>query len=442
MSGGLPRLLTIMGSGETAPTMVKVHRAVRDRLGADASGVLLDTPYGFQRNADDLSARAVAYFRDSVGMTMTPADLRTSADLDGQKGASITARMAAASLLFSGPGSPSYALRQWAGTLVPGLLAEKLALGGAITFASAAALTLGALTVPVYEIYKVGEAPRWLEGLDLFSKVGIPAVVIPHYDNAEGGTHDTRYCYLGEERLELLEKEIPDGVFILGVDEHTAITFDLESGEAIIAGNSRVTVRVKGASSVLEAGVVVPTAHLLELAARLASGTNGRSRESAPSVAPDSAAGAEAGTGYSTGSTQPGAIVAEASGTPLLQAVRRYEAAFRDAKTAGDAASMVGAALDLSDELWSWVADPNQSDELDRGRAALRSMVVDLGSLAAEALKDPADLFGPFVDLLVQSRNLAREERRFAEADAVRDSLASLGIEIHDTPEGSTWERP
>ncbi len=60
MSGGLPRLLTIMGSGETAPTMVKVHRAVRDRLGPDASGVLLDTPYGFQRNADDLSARAVA----------------------------------------------------------------------------------------------------------------------------------------------------------------------------------------------------------------------------------------------------------------------------------------------------------------------------------------------------------------------------------------------
>ncbi len=442
MSEGLPRLLTIMGSGETAPTMVKVHRAVRDRLGPDASGVLLDTPYGFQRNADDLSARAVAYFRDSVGMTITPADFRTSADLEGQKGASITARMAAAPLLFSGPGSPSYALRQWAGTLVPGLLAEKLALGGAVTFASAAALTLGALTVPVYEIYKVGETPRWLEGLDLLSKVGIPVVVIPHYDNSEGGTHDTRYCYLGEERLELLEKEIPDGVFILGVDEHTAITFDLDSGEAIIAGNSRVTVRVRGASSVLEAGVVVPTAHLLELAAGLASGTKERSPEGAPSRAADSAGGAGAGTGYSTGSSQPGAIVAGASGTPLLQAVRRYEAAFRDAKAAADAAGMVAAALDLNDELWSWVADPNQSDELDRGRAALRSMVVELGDLAAEAMKDPANLYGPFVDLLVQNRNLAREERRFADADALRDGLAALGVEIHDTPEGSTWERP
>ena len=131
----LPRLLTIMGSGETAPTMVKVHRSIKELLGPEASGVLLDTPYGFQRNADDLSARAVAYFRDSVGMKMTPADFRTSEDLEGDKGAVLTARMAETPLLFSGPGSPTYALRQWAGTLVPGLLAEKLALGGAVTFA-------------------------------------------------------------------------------------------------------------------------------------------------------------------------------------------------------------------------------------------------------------------------------------------------------------------
>jgi hypothetical protein len=442
VSEGLARLLTIMGSGETAPTMVKVHRAVRDRLGPDAGGVLLDTPYGFQRNADDLSARAVAYFRDSVGMTMTPADVRTRADLEGQKGAAITARMAAAPLLFSGPGSPSYALRQWAGTLVPGLLAEKLALGGAVTFASAAALTLGALTVPVYEIYKVGEDPQWLEGLDLLSKVGIPAVVIPHYDNAEGGTHDTRYCYLGEERLEFLETEIPDGVFVLGVDEHTAITFDLDSGEATIAGNGRVTVRVKGSSSVLEAGEVMPTAQLLELAASLASGASGRPGAAAASTGAGAASTPQtrdpAGATFAPQSRSPRA---EATGTPLLQAVRLHEAAFRDAKAVGDASAMVAAALDLNDELWSWVADPNQSDELDRGRAALGSMLVELGDLAAEAMRDPAEQFGPFVDLLVESRNLARGERRFAEADAIRDALASLGIDVHDTPEGSTWDR-
>ena len=102
---------------------------------------------------------------------------------------------------------------------------------------------------------------------------------------------------------------------------------------------------------------------------------------------------------------------------------------------------MVTAALDLNDELWAWVADPNQSDELDRGRSALRAMIVELGTLAAESMRDPAELFGPFVDLLVENRTLAREERRFAEADALRDRLSSLGIELHDTPDGSTWDR-
>ena len=81
---------------------------------------------------------------------------------------------------------------------------------------------------------------------------------------------------------------------------------------------------------------------------------------------------------------------------------------------------MVAAAIDLNDELWSWVADPNQSDELDRGRAALQSMLVELGDLAAGAMRDPAEVFGPFVDLLVQDRDLRsqgetiRRRRRLA----------------------------
>lgn len=437
-----------MGSGETAPTMVKVHRSVKELLGPGSSGVLLDTPYGFQRNADDLSARAVAYFRDSVGMTVTPAEIRTSRDLEGSGGSLLTARMAEAPLLFSGPGSPTYALRQWAGTLVPGLLSEKLALGGAVTFASAAALTLGLLTVPVYEIYKVGEDPRWVDGLDLLSGLGIPAVVVPHYDNAEGGTHDTRFCYLGEERLAFLEHEIPDGYFVLGVDEHTAIIFDLDSKEATIAGRGHITIRVRGRSAFIEAGEAIPTSRLLELAASLAddsnshggmhpAGSDGTVNGATGSSSRDVAAGHPAAD-QAVGAADSTVI---ASGTPLLQAIRACESTFRAARQARDTDAMVAAAIDLNDELWAWVADPNQSDELDRGIAALKSMVVELGTLASESMRDPAELFGPFVDLLLETRTLAREERRFAESDSIRDKLASLGIELHDTPEGSTWDR-
>src|SRR5439155_1744872 len=81
-------------------------------------------------------------------------------------------------------------------------LTTKLAEGGAVVFSSAAALTLGRFSVPVYEIYKVGLPVHWLDGLDLMRAAGFDGscVVIPHYDNAEGGTHDTHYCYLGERR--------------------------------------------------------------------------------------------------------------------------------------------------------------------------------------------------------------------------------------------------
>ena len=62
----LPRLLVIMGSGETAPTMTVPHRRVFERL-AEATGdqinaVLLDTPFGFQENVNELQRKLPTIF--------------------------------------------------------------------------------------------------------------------------------------------------------------------------------------------------------------------------------------------------------------------------------------------------------------------------------------------------------------------------------------------
>jgi hypothetical protein len=416
-----------MGSGETAPTMVKVHRSVVEKLGpGPVHGLLLDTPFGFQTNASEIASRAVTYFRDSVGATLEVAGLRRAGDLEGSAGDAVIAKLAAAPLVFAGPGSPTYALRHWRGTLVPPMLAEKLALGGALTFASAAALTLGAVTVPVYEVYKVGEDPHWVPGLDLLAAIGLHVALIPHYDNAEGGTHDTRFCYLGEERLAGLEHELPEGAFVLGVDEHTALCIDLDADDASVAGHGGVTVRVRGRSTRIEAGETMALGRIPALAAELASGGSGtaRAREGPPSA----------------GSAPPEGPVAPASeGPPLLGAIRSFEESFRAARRSADIPAMVGAVLALDDELWAWSADTLQSDALDRGRAALRAMVAELGELAALGVRDPAGVVGPFVELTLHLRDAARRDRRFADADAVRDGLIALGVEVNDTPEGSAW---
>jgi cysteinyl-tRNA synthetase len=100
---------------------------------------------------------------------------------------------------------------------------------------------------------------------------------------------------------------------------------------------------------------------------------------------------------------------------------------------------MVQAVLALDDELWAWSADTLQSDALDRGRASLRAMVAELGALAALGARDPAVMLGPFVELALGLRDSARRARRFDEADAVRDRLVALGVEVNDTAQGSSW---
>lgn len=432
----MTRTVAIMGSGETAPTMVKAHRMIFDSLGPDPlDAVILDTPYGFQMNAADISARAVDYFATSLGRRVQVAELRDASNADPVRTQEALARVATARWVFAGPGSPSYALRQWQQTDLPGLLADKLAQGGAVVFASAAALTLGRYTVPVYEIYKVGEEPAWLDGLNLLGFLGPEVAVIPHFDNSEGGNHDTRFCYLGESRLRLLESQMgPDG-WVLGIDEHTCCVFDLQASTATIVGNGTVTIRRAGVSHVLSAGTVIAIADMVSLAARL------NPAEAATSAGVGDTA-AEAQPGFdvevvATGSRQPG----ERSQGDLLGAqTRRLEAEFDSSIRSRDVDGAVRAVLELDDIVKSWASDTIQSDSPDRAREAIRRMVVRLGDLARTGARDPREVLGGLVEALLGERAAARAERRYGDADRVRDALAANGIEVRDSPSGTLWD--
>ncbi len=402
----MPRLLVIMGSGETAPTMVKPHRAIFERLG-DGGAAMIDTPYGFQENADDISTRTVGYFAASVGRTIGVASWRTR-DVSGAARERTLAAIRESEWLFAGPGSPTYALRQWQDTPIPALLIDRLRSGGAVVFASAAALTLGSHAIPVYEIYKAGEPPAWVPGLGVVEAVtGLPAVIIPHFDNAEGGHHDTRFCYLGERRLSMMEATLPAGAFILGVDEHTAVTLDLDTRTATVVGNGTMTIRQRGYSIVHPSGDVVTFDDLL----RLDTPTGAPAATVTPAVAPH----------------------VEAS---LRLDTARTSDRFAAAHSAGDVDGCVEAILDLEQAMTDWAADTEESDERDQARSALRSMIVKLGDLASRSTADDA-----LVDLIVAERATARGASDFAASDRIRTRLSELGIEVRDTRDGSTWVR-
>jgi cyanophycinase-like exopeptidase len=416
----MPRLLCIMGSGETTPTMVSVHQDLLSRLGPrPVPAVLLDTPFGFQENAADISERTVAYFRDRVGFPISVASFRSRERATPLEYETMLARVAEARYVFAGPGSPSYALRQWVGTAVPDLLAAKLRDGGCVTLASAAAVGLGVYSLPVYEVYKVGEEPRWLGGLDLLSATGLRAAVVPHYNNAEGGTHDTRYCYMGERRLRMLEELLPDGVDILGVDEHTAAIFDIDAGSVSIRGRGGVTWRHRGASQRFENGTTMPVS---ALAAGLAARGNAVPVESS-------------GTSVDVEDPLPAGAA-----SPFLEEVTRQSDAADIALATRDVDGAVGAVLAIDSQIHDWAADTLDSDEQDRAREALRRYVVRLGDLARNGATDPRDLVGPVVDRILELRVQIRGAGEYALADKLRDALVEAGVEVHDTPDGSTWE--
>ena len=419
----LPRILAIMGSGETAPTMRVPHRQIFDRIGGDVDAVMLDTPFGFQENAPILAEKSTEYFRETVGRPVEAAGLfRTDSD-DVASVERAVAKIRAAQWIFAGPGSPTFALRQWETTPIPAALADKLATGGAVVFSSAAALTLGVATVPVYEVYKVGTDPFWIEGLNLLAPLGINAAVIPHYDNTEGGNHDTRFCYLGERRLAMLEPMLPEGAFVLGIDEHTGIIMDLDADTAEIVGKGAVTLRRNGSSVRIETGETISIDVLRSGGEQLGDG----SVDSTPETKADEAIAAS-GSSETEGAT------------PSLAAdAKSLEAEFDAAIAAGDSDAAVGAILKLETSIVEWSRDTLQSDEADQARAALRSMISRLGTAATGGLRDERDVLGPVVEAALNARSVARTEKAFAVSDALRDGLTAAGIEVRDTADGVEW---
>ncbi len=83
----------------------------------------------------------------------------------------------------------------------------------------------------------------------------------------------------------------------------------------------------------------------------------------------------------------------------------------------------------------------NQDDHFTEALVFLAAVNDILGVLRFQPESNvDADLASRVEDL-IQQRADARKSKDFARADAIRDEIAGLGIEIKDTPEGTKWHR-
>lgn len=240
-----PGPIVLFGSGETSPSGRKIFDAVLRHMSFSPGIALLETPAGFELNSPQVIGRVADFLSHRLQnydprVTVIPARSRASAFSPDNP--EIVAPLLQADMIFMGPGSPTYAVRQLNGSLAWHMLVARHRLGAAIALASAATIAISAYALPVYEIYKVGEDLHWKEGLDLFGLYGLSLVFIPHWNNNDGGEElDTSRCFMGQARFAPLMDMLPPDLTVLGIDEQTALIMEPEKGVCKVVGLGGVT---------------------------------------------------------------------------------------------------------------------------------------------------------------------------------------------------------
>ena len=402
-----------MGSGELTSTMVEVHKDLLNALDSPCQAAFLDTPAGFQLNVDLISAKAVEYFPKHVHHPLSVASFKSRETVSPFEAEQAYRTLRGAGYVLVGPGSPTYAVRQLRETPVPEILVKGIEAGGCLVAASAAALTVGRFTLPVYELYKVGEDLHWVDGLDILGHFGLNMVVIPHWNNAEGGTHDTRCCFMGESRFQELASQLPDDVSVFGLDEHTACVIDLEKREASIRGIGKVVLRRSGSDLIFEKGASFP----LEV-------FHGKKFDSDPG--PTGASPRE----------EPAAATTDDS---FWEQIYGLKSLFHHGLETGDPKESASALLELDRTIWQAQNRLENVEAVSQAREVLRDLIVLLGMKLDSAPAEQKTLITPLVEEMLAVRETFRKNRQWEAADAVRDSLQRADILIEDTRYGVRW---
>lgn len=259
-------LVILVGSGERQPSGRKMFNWLFEQVAVPPRVAILETPAGFEPNSKDVAGQVGEFLEArlqnfSPQVSVIPARKRgTSFSPDDP---ALLRPISQANVLYMGAGSPTYAVRQLKQTLAWQMLTARHRLGAALVLASASTIAASQYTLPVYEIYKVGEELHWKEGLDFFGAYGLSLSILPHWNNTDGGSAlDTSRCYMGQARFEQLLSLLPRGQTIVGLDEHTSLVMDLKLAQCQVIGQGHVTILREGHQQQVAHGQTFPLTEL------------------------------------------------------------------------------------------------------------------------------------------------------------------------------------
>jgi len=238
--------IAFLGSGETSLAGGRIFESLAKNINDPLRIALMETPAGFELNSAQVVGKVGEFMKTRLQNYKPVVDVvparKKSSDFSPDD-PEIIKPLLYANMIFMGPGSPTYAIRQLKDTLAWDVIRARHRLGATLIFASAATISVGAHALPVYEIYKVGQDVHVVDGLNFFADYGLHLSFTPHWNNAEGGVDlDTSRCFVGMDRFKEWCDLLPAENVILGLDEHTGIVMDFETGMCEISGVSSVSI--------------------------------------------------------------------------------------------------------------------------------------------------------------------------------------------------------
>ncbi len=258
--------IAFLGSGETSRAGGTIFEMLARALPQPLRIAILETPAGFELNSHQVAGRVGDFLKMRLQnytpvVDVVPARKRGTPFSPDDAG--ILKPLLYANFIFMGPGSPTYAIRQLQGSLAWDLVRARHRMGATLAFASSATIAVGAWGLPVYEVYKVGEDIHSVPGLNLFRDFGAMLSFIPHWNNAEGGDDvDTSRCFVGRERFDVWCNSLPAENTTVGLDEHTGLIVDFESGQCEVSGVSSVSLVHDCEAKIYPAGAKFPLSQL------------------------------------------------------------------------------------------------------------------------------------------------------------------------------------
>ncbi len=239
-----PGPVILIGSGETSTTGGVVFEKLAKHYGDNLRIAIMETPAGFELNSNRVAGRVGDYLARRLQNYHPVIDIIPARKRGGPLSTdneSILEPLYAADVIFLGPGSPTYAARQLEGSLAYEIIQARQRMGSALVLASAASIAFGSETLPVYEIFKAGMDLHWQPGLDFFRHYGRNLIIIPHWNNTQGGDElDTSHCFMGQGRFAELRAMLTGHPDIIGVDEHTSLWIEPDTLAGKVIGKGSV----------------------------------------------------------------------------------------------------------------------------------------------------------------------------------------------------------